>query len=68
MHILSPFYQATVEEVSEILQDAEGLARWWPSVYLDVKVLDPGDERGIGKVVPPPLQPPSKIRARCQCK
>ena len=27
---------ATIEEVSDILEDAEGLARWWPSVYLEV--------------------------------
>jgi hypothetical protein len=26
----------TIEEVSEILDDAESLPRWWPSVYLDV--------------------------------
>ena len=28
--------EASIEEVSEILDDAEGLARWWPSVYLGV--------------------------------
>ena len=27
------------------------LARWWPSVYLRVRVLEEGDERGVGKVV-----------------
>ena len=27
--------EASIEEVSEILDDAEGLVRWWPSVYLD---------------------------------
>ena len=27
------------------------MTRWWPSVYLDVNVLSPGDERGLGKVV-----------------
>jgi hypothetical protein len=41
----------TVEEVSDILSEAESLPRWWPSVYLDVKVLDPGDARGVGKRV-----------------
>jgi hypothetical protein len=30
----------TIEEVSEILEDAVGLARWWPAVYLDVRVAD----------------------------
>ena len=41
----------TVAEVAEVLADATGLARWWPSVYLGVAELDPGDERGLGKVV-----------------
>jgi hypothetical protein len=34
--------EATIEEVSEILDDAEGLARWWPSVYLAVRKLPDG--------------------------
>jgi hypothetical protein len=40
----------TVEEVSDILDDPPGLARWWPSVYLDVRQLEPGDADGVGKV------------------
>ena len=43
--------ESTVQEVSSILGDASDLERWWPSVYLEVKVLEPGDDRGIGKVV-----------------
>lgn len=43
--------KSTVEEVSRIIGDAVGLMRWWPSVYLDVKVLEEGDEHGLGKVV-----------------
>jgi hypothetical protein len=43
--------QGTVDEVFEILQDPEDLVRWWPSVYLDVRVLEPGDDDGVGKVV-----------------
>ena len=42
---------ATPEEVVDVLGDAEALARWWPSVYLKVEVLEPGDERGLGRVV-----------------
>ena len=34
--------EASVEEVSEILEDAEALTRWWPSVYLDVHRLPDG--------------------------
>jgi hypothetical protein len=43
--------KSTIQEVSEILGDAQELVRWWPSVYLDVKVLEQGDEHGLGKVV-----------------
>lgn len=43
--------ESTIEEVSNIIGDASDLVRWWPSVYLDVKVLEPGDGRGLGKVV-----------------
>ena len=42
---------ATPAEISEILDDAADLARWWPSVYLDVRVVEPGGEAGIGRVV-----------------
>jgi hypothetical protein len=42
---------ATPHEISEILGDAAALSSWWPSVYLDVRVLEPGDERGLGKRV-----------------
>ena len=41
----------TVEDVAQIIGDAPSLAHWWPSVYLDVQEIEPGDEHGIGKVV-----------------
>lgn len=34
-----------------MLRDATDLPRWWPSVYLDVRVLAEGDERGVGRAV-----------------
>jgi hypothetical protein len=43
--------EGQIEEVADILGDARGLARWWPSVYLEVRELQPGDERGAGRVV-----------------
>ena len=43
--------QGTIKEIAHILADASGLTRWWPSVYLDVRELAPGDERGLGKVL-----------------
>ena len=43
--------ESTVDEVSKILGDPLALMRWWPSVYLDVKVMEPGEESGLGRVV-----------------
>jgi len=43
--------EGTVEEVSNILEDTPSLVRWWPSVYLEAQVLDPGDKTGKGRVV-----------------
>src|SRR6266545_3954715 len=43
--------QGAIEEISAIIADAPSLTRWWPSVYLEVRELDPGDARGLGKVV-----------------
>jgi len=43
--------EASIEEVADILDDAADLPRWWPDVYLDVRVVEPGDARGIGRVV-----------------
>jgi hypothetical protein len=43
--------EGTVQEVSEILGDTVSLTRWWPSVYLKVEEIVPGDSRGVGKVV-----------------
>ena len=43
--------ESTVEEVSDVLGNAVDLTRWWPSVYLAVKELEPGSKDGIGRVV-----------------
>jgi hypothetical protein len=45
------FLEATCEEVSQILLDGPGLARWWPSVYLQVIELEHGDAMGLGTVL-----------------
>jgi uncharacterized protein YndB with AHSA1/START domain len=34
--------ESTCEEVYEILSKAEDMPRWWPSVYLEIKVYDDG--------------------------
>lgn len=41
----------TVAVVKEILNDAPDLARWWPSVYLDIVEREPGDDSGLGNVI-----------------
>ncbi len=43
--------EAPIESVCSILSDVERLPDWWGDVYLDVKVLELGDEDGIGRVV-----------------
>lgn len=43
--------KGAISEVADILTAADELPRWWPSVYLDVNVVEPGDKDGIGKVV-----------------
>jgi hypothetical protein len=45
-------FEAGIDEVARILDDAESLPHWWPSVYLDVQVVDPGDAATrLGKVI-----------------
>jgi len=39
----------TVEQVSDILGDTDTLMRVWPSLYSTAQVVNPGDERGVGK-------------------
>jgi Polyketide cyclase / dehydrase and lipid transport len=43
--------QASIDEVFAILSGAADLPRWWPSVYLEVRVVEPGDEEGVGRSV-----------------
>jgi hypothetical protein len=43
--------EGTVREVRAILDDAPALVHWWPSVYLAVQEVEPGDDHGVGKVV-----------------
>jgi len=40
-----------VHDVAAILEDIESLPRWWPSVYLEVRTLEPGRPGGVGKLV-----------------
>jgi hypothetical protein len=41
----------TCGEVADVLGEPLALARWWPSVYLDVREIHPADARGLGRRV-----------------
>jgi hypothetical protein len=51
-HFITKWHvQSTLQEVAEILGNAPDLARWWPSVYLNVRELKKGAPDGIGKEI-----------------
>ena len=42
----------TAHEVAEVLGDPIALTRWWPSVYLQVRELEPGDpQTRVGRYI-----------------
>jgi len=43
--------QSNLDEINAVIGNGPDLARWWPSVYLDVKELEPGDANSVGKVI-----------------
>ena len=44
--------RGTASEVAEVLGDPLGLARWWPSVYIKVRALEPGDPAThVGRII-----------------
>ncbi len=43
--------RATPQEVYAIIEDSRSLVEWWPSVYLQVEEIQPGDANGIGREV-----------------
>ena len=43
--------KASLPDINDIIGNAPDLPRWWPSVYLEVKELEKGDEHGLGKVI-----------------
>ena len=42
--------EGTLAEVEAVFRDPAELPRWWPEVYLDVRVIAPGDAGGGGRV------------------
>lgn len=43
--------QSTCEEIYRILSNPTDLVRWWPSVYLDVQEIAPGEANGLGRQI-----------------
>ena len=43
--------EGTPEQVFEILDRPVDYPRWWPSVWLDAQLLEPGGSDGTGRVV-----------------
>jgi hypothetical protein len=43
--------RGTCVEVADLLEATKDLSRWWPSVYLDVRVLEPGGTHALGERV-----------------
>jgi hypothetical protein len=43
--------EGDVNEVADIIEDATSLSVWWPSVYFEVREVEPGGEGGVGKLV-----------------
>ncbi|HUQ64287.1 MAG TPA: SRPBCC family protein [Acidimicrobiales bacterium] len=41
----------TIDEVEDVLGDAESLPRWWPAVYLTVDQIEAGANDGVGRAV-----------------
>ncbi len=41
----------TVEAIADVIGNGPDLVRWWPSVYLDVREVEPGGQDGLGKVI-----------------
>ncbi len=51
-HILTRWeLEASPQEVFDLIADAPSYPRWWPSVFLEARVLEPGDDRGVGRLV-----------------
>jgi uncharacterized protein YndB with AHSA1/START domain len=43
--------EAAPREVYDLIADGAAYPQWWPSVFLDARVLEQGDDRGVGRLV-----------------
>jgi hypothetical protein len=42
---------ARCEDVSDVLAASATLPQWWPAVYLEATVIEPGRDHGLGRVL-----------------
>ena|SRR5437764_13025835 len=40
--------KGSTAEIYDIISEPMEYPRWWPSVYLQTKEIEPGDEHGVG--------------------
>jgi hypothetical protein len=43
--------EASPQEVYSLIADAPSYPSWWPSVFLEARVLEDGDDGGVGRLV-----------------
>lgn len=43
--------EGEISEAADVIFDPLSLVGWWPSLFVDVRELDPGDESGIGRTL-----------------
>jgi len=44
------FEHAAITEVADVLEDTASLPRWWPQLFKEVTIVQPGGEHAIGQV------------------
>jgi hypothetical protein len=42
--------QSTLDEVYDVMIRGEDFAGWWPGIYLDSTLIQPGDQNGLGGI------------------
>ena len=43
--------EAAPREVYDLIADGAAYSQWWPSVFLETRLLEPGNEKGVGRLV-----------------
>lgn len=43
--------EGRVDDVYDLISKPQDFVRWWPDVYLCVEEVEPGDEKGVGRIL-----------------